>query len=473
MVLRALRLLARPSQGLSSVFLHRNRFQSTIPNNTYATILERLPPSDVLRLVTHLSPLALHAHEKYVELQSIQSTSSVSSATIAELRQLGGVARITEDLINIKRQFDDALSLLKDPSSDQELLFLAQEERQRLDVLVEEKSVLLISALLKSSANSHQPSEFSDDDHSEHTDHFVTDKCAILEVRAGTGGDEAALFAAELVDMYTALSRRLNWQIRTLSRSSTDLKGIRDAVMRVSGSAVYSTLSTEAGVHRVQRVPATETQGRVHTSTASVAVLRDAPHRRATLHPSDVRFDVFRASGAGGQHVNTTESAVRAIHIPTGIVATCQDERSQHRNRAMALETLAIKVSAKAEADAAARRVGERRAQLGAVAGERGDRIRTYNFPQRRVTDHRIVPDDRIAAIAPAVKEAIGSKNASVEQIMEGGEQLDLLMASVKRSWECAELANLLEEADKKRTEESDAFLDIFVNSEVARLKHS
>lgn len=427
-----------------------------------STLLSRLQSSDITQLTIRLSPLALRAHEKHSQLQILQASSSLSTADAAEFRRLSTVSRITETLLSIRHQLDDIISLQQDPASDDELLLLASDERQRLSGLAQETAVQLLSALLASDSNTGIEGSIGED-FCDTVGDATGEKCVLLEVRAGTGGDEAALFAAELVEMYAALSQRLNWQVRTLSRSSTDLKGVREAVMRVSGSHVYSTLSTEAGVHRVQRVPATETQGRLHTSTASVAVLRDSSARRVSLRSSDIRVDVFRASGAGGQHVNTTESAVRVTHIPTGTVATCQDERSQHRNRTVALETLAIKVAAKIEADGAARRVGERRAQLGSTAGERSDRIRTYNFPQRRVTDHRIVPDARVVAAAPGVKEAIGAKNVSLQQVMEGGKQLDELMGAVRRTWEAERLGSLFEDADKEQSDASKAFSEVFV----------
>lgn len=434
------------------------RLQSTTASDAYSTLLSRLQPSDVIRIVSRLSPLALRAHGKHSQLQS---STSLSGTDAAELRYLSNISRFTETLLSIKHQLDDVVSLEQDPASDDELLLLARDERRRLSVLAQETGTTLLSALLNSNLGS--VTKNADEEFQDSTDEAAGDKGALLEVRAGTGGDEAALFAAELVDMYAVLARRLNWQVRTLSRSSTDLKGVREAIIRVSGADVYATLSTEAGVHRVQRVPATETQGRLHTSTASVAVLRDSPARRVSLRPSDLRFDVFRASGAGGQHVNTTESAVRVTHIPSGIVATCQDERSQHRNRAMALETLAVKVTAKVEAEQAASRADERRAQLGSTAGERSDRIRTYNFPQRRVTDHRIVPHAQVASVAPSVKEAIGGKSYPLQQIMEGGEHLDGLIAAVRRTWEAEKIGDLIDEADRERSDASKAFSEVFV----------
>lgn len=448
------------------------RLQSTAVPQANSALLSRLEPSDIVQLVTRLCPLALRAHEKHSQLRSLQESSSLSTADVANLRQLSKVSRVTETLLSIRHELDDIISLQEDPASDDELLILARDERQRLNDLARDTGTELLSVLLAFDSNT-AAKDLAEEGFHDSVDESTGDKCVLLEVRAGTGGDEAALFAAELVEMYAALSRRLNWQLRTISRSSTDLKGVREAVMRISGFDVYSTLSTEAGVHRVQRVPATETQGRLHTSTASVAVLRDSPARRVSLRPSDVRIDVYRASGAGGQHVNTTESAVRATHIPTGIVATCQDERSQHRNRAVALETLAVKVAAKVEAEGAARRVGERRAQLGSTAGERSDRIRTYNFPQRRVTDHRIIPHARVAAVAPGVKEAIGDKSVSLQQVMEGGKQLGELMEAVRRAWEVEKLGSLLEDADKERSEASTVFSKVFVTDGAQRQKQS
>ena len=210
-----------------------------------------------------------------------------------------------------------------------------------------------------------------------------------LEIRAGTGGDESALFAGDLLRMYTRFAERNRWQVEMVSESASDLGGYREVIVRLVGNGVYSKLKFESGGHRVQRVPATETQGRIHTSAATVAVMPEADDASGVdINPADVRVDTFRASGAGGQHVNKTDSAVRLTHAPTGIVVECQDARSQHKNREQAWRVLAARIKDKQEREAHAKEASERKSLIG--SGDRSDRIRTYNFPQGRVTDHRI-----------------------------------------------------------------------------------
>jgi len=212
---------------------------------------------------------------------------------------------------------------------------------------------------------------------------------AFVEIRAGTGGDESALFAADLARMYTRYADRRGWRCEVLSESVSDLGGYKEVVLRIEGEAAYGALKFESGGHRVQRVPATETQGRIHTSAATVAVLAEPDEAQAIqINPADLRIDTFRASGAGGQHINKTDSAVRITHLPTGIVAECQDGRSQHSNKAQALRVLTARIQEKDRAERAAKDAAERKSLVG--TGDRSDRIRTYNFPQGRLTDHRI-----------------------------------------------------------------------------------
>ncbi|MBE7939807.1 MULTISPECIES: peptide chain release factor 1 [Ramlibacter] len=210
-----------------------------------------------------------------------------------------------------------------------------------------------------------------------------------LEIRAGTGGDESALFAGDLLRMYSRYAERQGWRVELVSDSPGDVGGHKEAVLRILGDGAYGKLKFESGGHRVQRVPATESQGRIHTSACTVAALPEPDEAQAVqINPADLRIDTFRASGAGGQHINKTDSAVRITHLPTGIVAECQDDRSQHRNKARALQVLAARIREKERAERAAREAATRKGLIG--SGDRSDRIRTYNFPQGRVTDHRI-----------------------------------------------------------------------------------
>jgi peptide chain release factor 1 len=212
---------------------------------------------------------------------------------------------------------------------------------------------------------------------------------AFVEIRAGTGGDESALFAGDLARMYTRYCERRGWKVEVISESPSELGGYKELVLRIEGDNVYGALKFESGGHRVQRVPATETQGRIHTSACTVAVLPEPDEAIAVqINPADLRIDTYRASGAGGQHINKTDSAVRITHIPTGIVAECQDDRSQHRNKAKALQVLSARIQEKERSERAAKDAAQRKSLIG--TGDRSDRIRTYNFPQGRLTDHRI-----------------------------------------------------------------------------------
>jgi peptide chain release factor 1 len=215
------------------------------------------------------------------------------------------------------------------------------------------------------------------------------DRNIFLEIRAGTGGDESALFAGDLLRMYLRYAERSRWQVEMMSASESDLGGYKEVIVRIAGEAAYSKLKFESGGHRVQRVPATETQGRIHTSACTVAVMPEADEiGEVEINPADLRIDTFRASGAGGQHINKTDSAVRVTHLPTGIVVECQDDRSQHKNKDRALKVLAARIKDKQYHEQHAKEAATRKSLIG--SGDRSERIRTYNFPQGRLTDHRI-----------------------------------------------------------------------------------
>jgi peptide chain release factor 1 len=247
-----------------------------------------------------------------------------------------------------------------------------------------------------------------------------------VEIRAGTGGEESALFAAELARMYLRFCERRGWRTEVMSESASDLGGYRELVLRVDGDRVYEALRFESGGHRVQRVPATESQGRVHTSACTVAVMPEPDERdEITLNPVELRIDTFRASGAGGQHVNKTDSAIRITHLPTGIVAECQDDRSQHRNKARAMAVLQARLRDRERQDRLSKEAAARKSLVG--SGERSDRVRTYNFPQGRLTDHRVnLTLYKLGAIMDGdLDEVIAALQAKRAQ-----QQLDLLQGS-------------------------------------------
>ncbi len=248
---------------------------------------------------------------------------------------------------------------------------------------------------------------------------------AFLEVRAGTGGDESALFAGDLVRMYLRFCERQGWRTEIMSASDAELGGYKELVLRIEGDRVYEQLRFESGGHRVQRVPATESQGRIHTSACTVAVMPEPDETEdVQLNPADLRIDTFRASGAGGQHVNKTDSAIRITHLPSGLVAECQDDRSQHRNTAKAMAVLAARLREKERSERAAKEAATRKSLIG--SGDRSDRIRTYNFPQGRLTDHRI--NLTLYKLATIMDGDLGDVTAALHAA-RGAEQLAQLEA--------------------------------------------
>ena len=320
---------------------------------------------------------------KYTEIQQRMESGEIFSDPTAytkcarELKELEPIVLCYREYFSCQKQMSDALELMSDP----EFKELAQEEyseaKSKLEELEEKLKILLLPKDPNDSRN------------------------VIMEIRGGVGGEESSLFAYDLFRMYSMYAERKGWKIDVVNLNETELGGIKEISFVVEGEGAYSRLKFEAGGHRVQRVPETESGGRIHTSAATVAVLPEAEEVEFEINPNDLQIDTYRSSGAGGQHVNKTESAIRITHLPTGVVVECQDERSQYKNKDRAMKILRSKLYEAEQAKQQAAIAAERKSQVG--SGDRSDRVRTYNFPQNRVTDHRLTGDIRNFNIANVI----------------------------------------------------------------------
>jgi len=348
------------------------------------------------------------------ELDALLADPSVA-ADMKRYRELGREHAEAAELVGLFQRYEgrerdvaSADELLAESAGDADMAAMAREEKAAAATELQSIAAALQTAML--------PRDPDDA------------RNVFLEVRAGTGGDESALFAADLARMYLRYAERRGWRTEIMSESASDLGGYKELVVRIEGQDVYAALRFESGGHRVQRVPVTETQGRIHTSACTVAALPEPDEaEEITLDPSELRIDTFRASGAGGQHVNKTDSAIRVTHLPTGLVAECQDDRSQHRNKAKALAVLTARLRDKERNERAAKEAATRKGLIG--SGDRSDRIRTYNYAQGRITDHRIgltlyrlqaVLDGDLGEVVSALQSARAAEQLA---LLENGER--------------------------------------------------
>ena len=328
------------------------------------------------------------------------------AAMMREYKELTPLVEAYCSYTALQKEVDEEKALLDTPTEDAAFNNMVQQELcenwQKLEDLEQKIRLLLL------------PKDANDE------------KSIIMEIRAGAGGEEAALFAHSLHRMYTMYAARQNWACSVISLNETELGGVKEITFSIEGPGVYSRLKFESGVHRVQRVPETETQGRIHTSTATVAVMPEAEEVELELNPKDLRIDTFRSSGAGGQHVNKTESAIRITHMPTGVVVECQDERSQYKNKDRAMKILRSKLYEAEQEKQNAAIAATRKSQVG--TGDRSGKIRTYNFPQNRVTDHRLTGDNKNFNIAAIMNGDLDSLidaltlNEQAQRLQEGKE---------------------------------------------------
>jgi peptide chain release factor 1 len=347
--------------------------------------------------------------ERYEEVGALLSDSEIITdqdkfrALSKEYAELEPVVKAYENYRAVIDNLEESRLLMKDADAD--IRAMAEEEVESAEVELEDLQLALQKLLLPKDPND--------------------EKNVFLEIRAGTGGDEAAIFSGDLFRMYSKFAESQRWKLEVMSESDGDHGGYKEIIVRIIGNGVYSKLKFESGAHRVQRVPETESQGRIHTSACTVAILPEADEQdEIEINKADLRVDTFRASGAGGQHVNKTDSAIRLTHLPTGIVVECQDERSQHKNRAKAMAVLQARLNS-AQSDAAAKEQSEQRKSL-VGSGDRSERIRTYNFPQGRVTDHRI-----------------NLTLYKLSEVMEGA--LDEVVQPLINEYQAEQLANLSE----------------------------